>query len=116
MSENKFNVDDAIEHAYRQGYLSGRCAADSRIECIAVHYGYENQREQFVEECAEAILAVQKCKRYGTKENFKNLMNEVADVIIMAQQLRILMSTREIDEIINVKLERQMRRIKEENI
>lgn len=109
-------MNDILEHAYQQGYAAGRCSGDHRIEHIAYHYGYENQREQFVEECAEAILAVQKCKRYGTKDNFRELMNEVADVIIMAQQLRILMSTREIDEIINVKLERQMRRIKEENI
>lgn len=107
-------IDDTIEHAYRQGYISGRCHADERIEAIAYHYGYDNQREQFIEECAEAILAAQKCKRHGSKENFDALKSEIADVLIMAQQMRLLMSTREIDEIINAKIERQMRRINNE--
>ena len=62
---NDYEVDDRIEQAYRQGYnqgyISGRCESDERIELIAYHYGYDAQREQFEEECAEAILAAQKC-------------------------------------------------------
>lgn len=103
---------DELEQAFRQGYLAGR--SDSRLERIAYHYGYDAQREQFIEECAEAILAAQKCKRHGSKDNFEELCGEVADVLIMAQQMRLLMSTALIDRIVNEKLERQLGRIENE--
>ena len=105
---------DELEQAYRQGYMQGRKECDPRIIRIAEHYGYEAQREQFEEECAEAILAAQKCKRHGSHGNFVNLCEEVADVLIMAQQMRILMSTSLIDSFIDKKLNRQIRRIESE--
>lgn len=104
---------DELEQAFRQGYMQGRL--DSRLERIAYHYGYDAQREQFIEECAEAILAAQKCKRHGSKDNFEALCSEVADVLIMAQQMRLLMGTQYIDKIVDEKLNRQIQRIKEEN-
>ena len=103
---------DELEQAFRQGYLAGR--SDSRLERIAYHYGYDAQREQFIEECAEAILAAQKCKRHGSKDNFEALCSEVADVLIMAQQMRLLMGAKVIDEIIDKKLNRQLGRIENE--
>jgi hypothetical protein len=106
---------DELEQAYRQGYMQGRKECDPRIIRIAEHYGYEAQREQFEEECAEAILAAQKCKRHGSKDNFEALCGEVADVLIMAQQMRLLMSTALIDRIVNEKLERQLGRIENED-
>ena len=113
-----YNTDDELEQAFRQGYAkgyaAGRCKGDARLVFIAEHYGYEAQREQFVEELSEAILAVQKCKRKGSVENFKALESEVADVLIMAQQMRLFMSTKQIDDIINEKLERQIGRINNE--
>ena len=105
---------DELEQAYRQGYMQGRKECDPRIIRIAEHYGYEAQREQFEEECAEAILAAQKCKRYGSKGSFKELCGEVADVLIMAQQMRLLMGAKVIDEIIDKKLNRQLGRIENE--
>lgn len=104
--------NDEIEQAFRQGYLAGR--SDSRLERIAYHYGYDAQREQFIEECAEAILAAQKCKRYGSNGSFKALCSEVADVLVMAQQMRLLMGAKVIDEIIDKKLNRQLGRIENE--
>ena len=106
--------NDEIEQAFRQGYMQGRKECDPRIIRIAEHYGYEAQREQLIEECAEAILAAQKCKRHGSKDNFEALCGEVADVLIMAQQMRLLMSTTLIDRIVNEKLERQLGRIENE--
>jgi hypothetical protein len=105
---------DELEQAYRQGYMQGRKECDSRIIRIVEHYGYEAQREQFEEECAEAILAAQKCKRHGSKDNFEELCGEVADVLIMAQQMRLLMGAKVIDEIIDKKLNRQLGRIENE--
>lgn len=106
---------DELEQAYRQGYMQGRKECDPRIIRIAEHHGYEAQREQFEEECAEAILAAQKCKRHGSKDNFEALCGEVADVLIMAQQMRLLMGAKVIDEIIDKKLNRQLGRIANES-
>ena len=106
---------DELEQAFRQGYMQGRKECDPCIIRIAEHYGYEAQREQFEEECAEAILAAQKCKRHGSKDNFEALCSEVADVLIMAQQMRLLMSTTLIDRIVNEKLNRQLGRIENED-
>jgi ribosome modulation factor len=106
---------DELEQAFRQGYLAGLREQDYRIKEIAYHYGYESQREQLIEERAEAILAAQKCKRHGSKDNFEELCGEVADVLIMAQQMRLLMSTALIDRIVNEKLERQLGRIENED-
>ena len=106
--------NDEIEQAFRQGYLAGLREQDNRIKEIAYHYGYESQREQLIEECAEAILAAQKCKRYGSNKSFKALCSEVADVLVMAQQMRLLMGAKVIDEIIDKKLNRQLRRIESE--
>lgn len=84
------------------------------LKNIAEHYGYEPQREQFVEECSEAILAVQKCKR-GKSGAFENFKEEVADVLIMAEQMRYFIGKDTVDKIINAKLTRQLQRIKEED-
>lgn len=105
---------DELEQAFRQGYLAGLREQDNRIKEIAYHYGYESQREQFEEECAEAILEAQKCKRYGSNGSFEALCGEVADVLIMAQQMRCLISPEHIDSIIDEKLNRQLRRIESE--
>ena len=107
---------DELQQAWRQGFIEGNKAHDKRIIEIARHYGYEAQREQFVEECSEAILAVQKVKRRCSNGNFIDLAEEVADVLIMAEQMRILISQSLIDEFIQKKLERQIQRIKEEEL
>ena len=93
---------------------------DDRIKIIADYYGYESQREQIIEECAELIQASQKCKRTDIqnaqqyRERFDNFQEEVADVLIMALQMRVLLGERDIDDLIDRKLERQMIRIEEE--
>ena len=89
-----------------------------KLKIIMDYYGYNNQREIFVEECAEAIQAVQKCKR-ATKSSeslkaFADLKQEIADVLIMANQMKIFLGSDEIDNIINLKLDRQIKRIQEE--
>lgn len=83
------------------------------LKNIAEHYGYERQREQFVEECSEAVLAVPKCKR-GKDGEFENFKEEVADVLIMAEQMRYFIGKDTVDKIINAKLNRQIQRIREE--
>ena len=87
---------------------------EEKMKKIMEHYGYERQREQFVEECAEAIQAAQKCKRRGSKEDFEHFMGELADVIIMATQIYNFMDTTKVDEIIDQKLDRQLKRIEDD--
>lgn len=81
---------------------------------IMNHYGYEAQRNMLVEECAETIQAVQKCKRYGTKEAFEHLLGEIADLIVVTTQMYNFCGTGEIDRIIDEKLRRQLERIEKE--
>lgn len=92
------------------------------IKKIMNHYGYFMQRDQFVEELSEAITAVQKVKRCAEDdvpvnkllEAQNNLRGEIADVIIMVTQMYNFLDSSRIDKIIDEKLERQLKRIKEE--
>lgn len=82
---------------------------------IAEHYGKENQTTKFVEECAEAIVAVQKLKQVDTSEDcvkaYDSLLEEIADVRIMVQQMMCLHSEVAINSIIDRKLKRQLHRM-----
>ena len=51
----------------------------------------------------------------GDNGSFKALCSEVADVLVMAQQMRLLMGAKVIDEIIDKKLNRQLGRIAHES-
>ena len=90
-----------------------------KIEQIAAHYTFEQQRNVFAEECAEAIQAVCKLRRAGNTEDYlaklDALAGEVADVIIMAQQMRFFLGENKVDKEIEFKLNRQLERIKEES-
>lgn len=80
----------------------------------AKYYGYEAQSNQLVEECAELIQAVNKYRRaltglgQPTAEDQKavaleNLIEEIADVEIMLEQVKHLLQIPE-DELEAVKL------------
>lgn len=107
---------DELQQAWRQGFVEGKKAHDKRIIEIAKHYGALLQREQFVEECSEAILAAQKSKRTPNLETIMDLQGEVADVLIMALQMRYLFGAEAVDRQVELKLARQIQRIKEEEI
>lgn len=64
---------------------------ETAIGQIVSHYSYEQQRDVAVEECAEFIQAVCKCKR-GKNGAFENLKEEVADALIMLLQIRWIKS------------------------
>lgn len=87
---------------------------DLRIEQIATHYGFTPQADMLTEECAEYIVALNKLRR-GKPEAYDNIKEEIADVLIMARQLRYLLGYEDIDRIIDEKLDRQMRRISDES-
>ena len=90
---------------------------DDRIKQIADKFGINNQLEQAEEECAELILAIQKFKRYkgGFVETYyENVREEAADVYIMMCQLMYLMGYDSIMEIVDKKLDRQIKRMEKE--
>lgn len=92
-----------------------------KLETIVSSYTFSQQREIFTEECAEAIQAVQKLKRavedpnVGYYKASEDLISEVADVLIMAEQMRLYLGADKVDKEINMKLDRQIGRIREVN-
>lgn len=82
------------------------------MDVMRVHT-FAEQREIFVEECAEAIQAAQKFKRVNSDEDYEkaveHLREEVADVLIMAEQMKLFLGSDKVDEIIAAKLTRQIK-------
>lgn len=69
----------------------------------AEYFGYEAQSNQLVEECAELIQAVSKYRRAAAKGEdekliaLSNLVEEVADVEIMIEQIKHLLQIQDED-------------------
>ncbi len=106
-------MNDELEQAFREGYTQGK-SEDSRIIQIANHYGYMAQSQITIEECAELIQAICKLRRAWSNERLENVKEELADVLIMARQLRVMLGADDIDRIIGEKLDRQIERIADE--
>lgn len=98
---------------------------EQKIQYIAKHYGYEPQSRQLIEEMAELTVAINKFWRKlgngqrvnkSASECIQNLVEEIADVQVMVEQVKYLLSIREdeVSDIIEQKLDRQIERIKNE--
>lgn len=103
---------------------------EDKIEKIARHYGYEAQSRQCIEEMAELTQAINKFWRkqlncgkkplnnvpFGTMEE-NNIEEELVDVYIMILQMKHLHKISDIDfeNETRRKLDRQLRRMEEEN-
>ena len=105
---------------------------EEKIRKIGRHYGYDAQSRQCIEEMAELTQAINKYWRtelqYGknlcnpwdgympdNSEEYYNLVEEIADVQIMLEQMKFFLAAgNEVDEIIDEKLDRQIERIKNE--
>ena len=85
---------------------------DERIKTIADHYGIKKQLRQLAEECSELAVEASHSARKGTTVK---IIEEIADVLIMMEQVIYLakIDKCDIEDCINYKLERQMKRIKE---
>ena len=87
------------------------------LEKAIKHYGAKNQMGVACEESAELIQAISKCLRYKDDiEARNNLVEEVADVLIMIDQLKIIMNIKdyEIECYRRYKLDRLEKRISNE--
>lgn len=118
-ANEKFEIDDAVEQAYRQGYQKGYKDADKSITIqnlrkIANHYGFVSQADMLCEESGEFITARNKIRR-GDYSAIGNLNEELADIIVVALQLRHLLGEKTIDDIIESKISRQLKRIEGED-
>lgn len=80
---------------------------------IADHYGVDTQSQQLVEEMAELTVALNKLRR-GKASAVDNVIEEIADVEIMLEQIKYLLSITpaQIDCIKQSKIVRQLTRIK----
>lgn len=87
---------------------------DEKLRMIADHYGLETQLRQLAEECSELAVEANHSARYGNITI--RLIEEIADVEIMLEQIRYLAKIQESDilETRFYKIERQMKRIRKE--
>lgn len=82
---------------------------------IAEYYGTDLQMDMMIEECSELIQAIMKNKRKATEETMENVIEEMADVYLVLDQLIDLLKIgNKVIEIANKKAERQLERIKKE--
>lgn len=79
---------------------------DKRIKEILKFYGEEAQKGQIIQELAELIVGL-------TKNDLENIHEEIADVEIMLEQLKLFknIDIKKIEEYREFKLNRQMTRI-----
>ena len=84
---------------------------DKDLRNIAEHYGLRKQMRQTVEEMAELTQVICKAERYDLDTVRDHLVEEVADVSIMIDQLEYLLGDSRIAQIKAEKIDRQKRRI-----
>lgn len=87
---------------------------DEKLRTIADHYGLESQLRQLAEECSELAVEANHSARHGSIT--VRLIEEIADVEIMIDQIRYLARIQESDILQTrfYKLERQLKRMKKE--
>lgn len=82
---------------------------------ILQHYGLQHQKSKAIEELGELIVALQKNLLSGQDGLSKDVLEEIADVHIMISQLLDDEGDRTtVSLIVEKKLKRQLRRIKNE--
>ena len=84
-----------------------------KLQMIADHYGIKKQLRQLAEECSELAVEASHSARKGTTVK---IIEEMADAEIMIEQIIYLakIDKCDIEDCINYKLDRQIKRIKEE--
>lgn len=89
------------------------------LNAIVEKYGTDKQEDMAIEECSELIKAILKFRRSNTKnEDLREaVIDEIADVSIMVAQLQIIFNcVAEVEDRIDFKINRQMERIREQEV
>jgi NTP pyrophosphatase (non-canonical NTP hydrolase) len=74
-------------------------------------WGGEAQENMAIEECSELIKAICKIRRASGSQEFKNLIDEIADVTIMMRQMAIAVGEDQVEERIAFKVDRLRERL-----
>lgn len=83
--------------------------SDDTLEAAIQKWGKEAQMDQAIEECAELIVALRHLRR--GKATPEQVASEVADVLIMVGQLRIMLEYALVDRAVRAKMERLEERL-----
>jgi NTP pyrophosphatase (non-canonical NTP hydrolase) len=82
------------------------------VEVIARRYGTDEQSRQTIEEMGELIVALNKVHRHYSNENIANVIEELADVSLMVDQMIYLYDCEnEVKNIKRQKVKRQLERM-----
>ncbi len=86
---------------------------DKDLRNIAEHYGLRSQMRQLIEEMAELTQVICKAERYDLDTVREHLVEEVADVQVVLDQVIYLLGDNRIEQIRAEKIARQKRRIED---
>lgn len=89
---------------------------EEELQYIADFYGLERQFWQCIEEVGELLQAINKLNRAETLEDkyvaMQNIQEELGDVDIIIQQLKLLCGKKAVEQSIDYKIHRELERIK----
>lgn len=85
---------------------------DRTLKAAINFYGDDSQIDMAIEEMAELTKAICKYRRYHTEESRVNIIEECADVLITALQMRLIFGSDDVDKMFTEKLCRLQERIK----
>lgn len=74
------------------------------------HYGINHQEEKAKEELAELLTELSRLQDGRTTK--EKIVGELADVLVMCEQLRLIFGASDVDKAVDYKLTRLVRRIK----
>lgn len=86
---------------------------DKDLRNIAEYYGLRVQMRQLIEEMAELTQVICKSERYDLDTVREHLVEEVADVEVVLEQVIYLLGDNRIEQIRAEKIARQKRRIED---
>lgn len=113
-------MEEAADRLERSANACKMAPDDERIMQQAIEtYGVQAQCDVAIEEMAELTKAIMKIRRVAddyekTQSALDNLLEEIADVDIMVDQLKIMWGSREVEEYRRKKLERLERRLQDD--
>lgn len=110
-------IDKSFRKGFEEGFKEGYKTADKSsfiesLHTIADTYGVSNQSLKLIEETSEYNQAL--CKLLtgdNSKSVSENIKEELADILVVALQLRYLIGEIDIDSIMSKKVQRQLNRI-----
>lgn len=88
----------------------------NKLNRIINTYGIAPQEDMAIEECSELIKALLKCRRNPSTGAVEVIIDEIADVKIILQQLEIIYGCQsEVENRVEYKINRQIERIEKES-